>query len=293
MIMELYPIVSTNPTVYHLHYFNCSKTAGVGPITIAATNDPTELQSFYSVVQALRADAGGDTPEYSLDGMLQGLQTTRTVDGVPMQLMVAGSQMIVITDANSKRTEITDTVISEANMRGVCIHFFVSDSTATRDGIFPRIARETSGTLIQNFANWQLASFISASAGSPCRYSSSTTTSRRRRSTSSSREIFDVSVFTFLIQLSIRASSGATLSITRPDGTIATVVAAANFAVFSEGAPQPGRWSVLANFGSIELSVTQETAIDTTILYIEDGSPETTLTPPQACMFFTVVFIYH
>ena len=292
MIMELYPIVSTNPTVYHLHYFNCSKTAGVGPITIAATNDPTELQSFYSVVQALRADAGGDTPEYSLDGMLQGLQTTRTVDGVPMQLMVAGSQMIVITDANSKRTEITDTVISEANMRGVCIHFFVSDSTATRDGIFPRIARETSGTLIQNFANWQLASFISASAGSPCRYSSSTTTSRRRRSTSSSREIFDVSVFTFLIQLSIRATSGATLTITRPDSTTATVVASANFAVFSEGTPQPGRWSVSANFGTVDLSVSQEIAIDTTILYAEEDSAETTSTLPQACMLHATILLY-
>ena len=262
----------------------CQCAAGVGPITIAATNDPTELQSFYNAVQALRADAGGDTPEYSLDAMLQGLRATRTVDGVPMDLMVSGSQMIIITDANSKRTEITDTIISEANMRGVCIHFFVSDSSATSDGIYPRVARETSGTLIQNFANWQLASFISASAGSPCRYTSTTTTSRRRRSTSSLQDTFDVSIFAFLIQLSIRASSGATLSITRPGGTITTVVASANFAVFSEGTPQPGRWSVRANFGSIDLSVTQETAIDTTILYNEQGSTETTLTPPQACM---------
>lgn len=215
--------------------------------------------------------------------MLQGLRSSQTVDGVRMDLMVSGSQMIVLTDATSKRTEITGTVISEATTRGVCIHFFASSSSATGDGIYPRVARETSGTLIQNFANWQLASFISASASSPCRYTSASTT-RRRRSTPSSQDMFDVSVFTFLIQLSIRASSGATLSITRPDGTVATVVASANFAVFSEGTPQPGRWSVRANFGTIDLSVTQETAIDTTILYTVEGSTDTALTPPQACM---------
>ena len=269
----------------YIFFSSSDFNAGVGLITIAASNDLAELQSFYNAVQALVATGGGDYPEYALDGMFQGLQTTHTVDGVSKELMMAGSQMIVITDATSKRTEITSTVISEATMRGVCIHFFISYSYATSDGIYQRVASETSGTLIQNFANRQLASFISASASSPCRYTSTTTSSRRRRSTSLSQEAFDVSVFTFLIQLSIRANSGATVSITRPDGTTSTVVASANFAVFSEGTPQPGRWSVCANFGTIDLSVTQEMAIDTTIFYIVEGSTEATSTPPQACMY--------
>ena len=256
--------------------------AGVGPITIAASNDPAELQSFYSAVQALIATGGGDYPEYALDGMLQGLQATKTIDGVTTELMVSGSQMIVLTDATSKRPEITDTVITEATSRGVCIHFFVSDSGAISDGIFSRVATETSGTLINNFANWQLASFISASASNPCRYTSTLTTSRRKRSTSS-HATFDVSVFSFLIQLSISASSGATISITRPDGTSTTMIASANFAVFSEGNPQPGRWSASVNYGVIQLSVTQEIAVDTTILYVVGKANETTPTPPQAC----------
>lgn len=257
---------------------------GVGPITIAASNDPAELQSFYTAVQALRAYAGGDYPEFALDGMLQGLRATRTVDGVLMELMATGSQMIVLTDATTKRPEITDTVISEATRRGVCIHFFISDSHATNDGIYQRVARETSGTLISNFANWQLASFISASASNPCRFTSTVSSRRRRRTTTSSLQTFDVSIFTFLIQLSIRASSGATITITRPDSTISTVVASANFAVYSEGTPQHGRWSVRTNLGTLDLSVTQETALDTTFLYIVEGSTETTSTPPQACM---------
>ena len=196
--------------------------------------------------------------------------------------MIAGSQMIVLTDASSKRPEITDTVISEAITRGVCIHFFISDSSATSDGIYTRVAHETSGTLINNFANWQLASFISASSSNPCRFTSTSSSSRRRRSISS-YGTFDVSVFSFLIQVSISASSGATIIITRPDSTSTSVVASSNFAVFSEGNPQSGRWSASASFGVIQLSVTQETAVDTTILYVVGN--ETTPTPPQACMF--------
>ena len=37
--------------------------------------------------------------------------------------MVRGSQVIVITDAASKRPEIENDVIYQANSRGVCIHF--------------------------------------------------------------------------------------------------------------------------------------------------------------------------
>ena len=214
--------------------------------------------------------------------MLQGLQATQDVDGVPVEVMIPGSQMIVLTDATSRRPEITDTVISEAISREVCIHFFVSDSAALGDGIYQRIANETTGVLIENFENFQLASFIAATAVTPCGFTSDET-SRKKRSDPSSQVTFDVSVFTILIQLSISANSGATISITRPDGSVATVVASASFAVFSEGNPQPGTWSVCADFGAIGVSATQMTTIDTTILYVSDGSNETTSTPPPAC----------
>ena len=48
---------------------------GVGPITVL-NRDPSKLGSFITAVEALRANGGGDFPEFALDGMLQGLQAT-------------------------------------------------------------------------------------------------------------------------------------------------------------------------------------------------------------------------
>ena len=42
-------------------------------------------------------------------------------------VVYSGSQMIVITDAISKQAHLKSKVISEANDRGVCIHFLLVD----------------------------------------------------------------------------------------------------------------------------------------------------------------------
>ena len=257
---------------------------GVGPITIL-NRDLSKLDSFITAVQALTASGGGNFPEFALDGMLQGLQVTQVIGDVTNDLMTVGSQMIVITDALSLRPEITDTVISEANMRGVCIHLFIARVggaiRALSDGIYERVAAETSGLLIPDYSNFQLASFIADTAVTPCGFINVPSTS----SSSTSVETFDVSVFTSLLQLSIGASSGATVTITRPDSSSATVVASQGFAVFSEGNPQAGTWSVSVSTGTVQLSLIQRTVLDTTLLYVTERSNEATLKPSQNCTF--------
>ena len=154
----------------HVHVSGCIITTGVGPITIL-NSDPSKFDKFIAAVNGLVATGGGDLPEFALDGMLQGLQATQVIDGVTVDLMVAGSQMIVFTDAPSLRPELGDSVIAEANMRGVCIHFLISSvGIAVSDGIYPRIAGETSGILIQDFNNLQLTNIVAETAVSPCRF---------------------------------------------------------------------------------------------------------------------------
>jgi hypothetical protein len=251
---------------------------GVGPITILNC-DPSELNSFITAVQDLRASGGGDFPEFALDGMLQGLQVTQLINNVATDLMIAGSQMIVLTDALSKRPEIADTVIAEANMRGVCIHHFIAPVSgsirALSDGIYERIAAETSGLLLPDYSNFQLASLIADTAVTPCGFIDVPSTS----TSSSSVEMFDISTFTSLLQLSIGAANGATVTITRPDSSSATVVANQGFAVFSEGNPRAGTWSVSVSFGVVQLSLIQRTVIDITLLYVAQGSNGATLIP--------------
>jgi hypothetical protein len=216
--------------------------------------------------------------------MLQGLQATQVINGVTTDLMTAGSQMIVLTDALSLRPEITDTVIAEANMRGVCIHFFISSiDIAIADGIYPRIASETSGTLTQDFTNFQLANFIADTAVTPCGFINTQSTGN-----SLPVETFDVSTVSVLLQLSIAAASGATVTITRPDSSFVTVVASQGFAVFSEINPQPGTWTVSVSTGAIEVSEITRTVVDTTFVYVSED--EVALIPPtiQNCMLYLI-----
>ena len=198
--------------------------------------------------------------------------------------------MIVITDAASKRPEIENIVIRHANRRGVCIHFFISRNNVNdslSDGVYQRVAQATHGTLIPSFANWQLASFVSESSDSPCVNPNYTPVIERpqKRSTSTQQQIFEVSVFTYLIKLSMMAESGTNVSIIRPNGSITTIEAEDNFAVFSEGQPLHGEWRVQVDSGSIQLSVSQQIAIDLVVYYAPDNSSAITHVPPQACMF--------
>lgn len=213
------------------------------------------------------------------------------IDFEPRELMMRGSQMIVITDAASKRPEIENIVIRHANRRGVCIHFFISRNNVNdslSDGVYQRVSQATHGTLIPSFANWQLATFISESSNSPCvnpNYTPAISERPQKRSTSAHQQTFEVSVFTYLIKLSMMAESGANISVIRPNGSIETLVAEDDYAVFSEGQPLHGLWSVQVDSGLIQLSVSQQIAIDVVIYYASDNSSAVTHVPPQACMF--------
>ena len=201
--------------------------------------------------------------------------------------MVRGSQVVVITDAASKRPEIENDVIYQANSRGVCIHFFISHINSLADGIYQRVSQQTGGTLISNFANWQLATFISESSGSPC--VNPTLNSQhphaQKRSTPANHFNFNVSVFTYLLKLSINTNIDSNaVYITRPNGSITTVVSLDNFAIFSEGQPLHGQWRVQVDSGVVQVSVTQQIALDVVIYYVPANSSEVTLTPPPPCM---------
>ena len=147
------------------------------------------------------------------------------------------------------------------------------------------MADETSGIVIADYSNFRLASFIADTAVTPCGFHNILSTS----SSSLSEESLDISIFTHLIQLSIGAQTGATVTITRPDSSSATVVANRQFAVFSEGNPQAGRWNVSVNFGTVQFSLIQRTNVDTTLLYIAEGSNEAALTPPQLIIVYSLL----
>ena len=279
----------------------------MGPILSANAVFLDELEAFYNAVNALTANGGGDAPEYALDGMLQGLTyqeefTDPSGNVFKFDIMSPGSQMIVITDAPSKRPEIKDMVIQNAVLREVCIHFFLSGNPVS-DGVYPDVATGTSGTLISNFADWQLAQFVAEYSNNPCTYSTARRDKRQLVSLtpgSSACHTFEVSTLAINLKLSTRVNVAGfmpiTLTITRPNGTtILRNVGPSEilFDVYTEGLPPPGKWSICTSAGTFEaVSVTVQNSLDLTFRYKSDGSSDILDSPPPACKLLSCLAGY-
>ena len=256
-----------------------------------------DLQTFYSTFQSLTAHGGGDAPEYALHAILKALQKNYVYDGETDKYLVPGSHVVVITDATSKCGHcLADYVISEAQESKVCIHFFLSDNP-TSDGVYMNIANGTHGTVINSFEEWQLANFVASYQDNPCLYSSSepvaVLSGRRKRetlshvliprSTTNTRN-FNVTSLAVLLRLSFRADIGSTVTVTRPDGTRSTrTVVSGSSALFTEHLPQQGRWTATVNRGTLDVTISQQITLDTTIVYKSAGLNGTVSIPPPAC----------
>ena len=268
---------------------------GIDPVSVAHTDRANELQDFFKVFQNLTANGGGDYEEYALHAILKALQETDTVFGG--EYLIPGSHAIVITDAPSKCGHcLADYVIREAQENKVCIHFFLSDDP-TSDGVYTNISNGTHGTVINSFEEWQLANFVASYQDNPCIYSSSepvTVLSGRRkretlshilipRATTDSRN-FNVTHLAEFLRLSFRADDGSTVTVTRPDGTRSTrTVVSGSSALFTEHLPQQGRWTATVNRGTLDVTISQQITLDTTIVYKSAGLNGTVSIPPPAC----------
>ena len=249
-------------------------------------------------VDNLRATGGGDCAEYALDGILQTLQATD--DG--FDLMVPGSQIIVLTDAPSKNTAIETSVIDLATEQSVCVHFFLALETDNCFSVVPgsvemyrRIAQETGGTVVSNA--WQFSNFVAShrDTGSCAEFYPELGRRKKSAFADSRCQYFRVSRFTNLLKLSIRPSETGlrTVTVRKPSGSTASprVIephSSNRFAVFSELYPESGLWSVCVNSGMVQVSSNMETSLDVVLLYLKNeshssGAVPTTSTSPPAC----------
>ncbi len=264
-----------------------SLNIGVGNITYASTDAVEDLVVFYQKLEGLDARGGGDFPEYSLDAMLKALNFIyEDSSGTPFPVMDKGSQIIVITDATSKNKEKEKDVIDTAIEFGVCIHFFVSEK-GTEDGIYQRIADETSGTLISPFSNWDVANkFKNLYEESPCEH-----ITRKKRAAIATRstspcQSFQISPLSILFQF--LGNTDLNVSLTRPSGTTIEILGSAGVALHSERYPEPGEWlaCLIMSSGDLEFSVDQHYSLDATLGYLKKtntGTIVASISPPTEC----------
>lgn len=260
---------------------------GVGPITIAFTNLVGELQTFYTAVKNLRADGGGDGPEYALYAMDKGLNVTE--GGI--DIIGKGSQMVVITDAPSKQPMLKSQVIRNANDKGVCIHFFVAGTYALSDNAYQDIANETSGNVIYPYSNWKLAEFIVSYRDRRCGHLPPSIREKRQISEIFIKcQSFSVPEFSELLKATITAESGQTVRITQPNLSSKNVITGGgNLALFSEASPMAGIWNACVDRGTIEVFTSNSIVLDTTVIYT-DRREFTSSIPPSACKKIIIVY---
>ena len=271
--------------------------ADFGPITFTFTfgNQNSrvlnELQIFEEAVNNLKAEGGGDIPEYALSAMLAALNYSFPyVEGEPFIPMNHNSEMIVITDAISKLPELEQTVIKMANCREVSIHFILPDhSGLTSYSIYPNIASETGGIVYRgNHAAWSITEFIlrlpeSSSAGK-----------RKRRLALPTELTVEVSRLTFSLKVSTltRGVSSGTATITAPDKTVELVTIEDSVMIYLKANPLPGVY--MFDIGAVvdDYSVKQNAILDTSLLYFENNFTVSALTPLTLCKAATCLTHY-
>ena len=236
-----------------------------------------------------------------MDGILQTLKATGTDDyGNEYDLMAAGSQIIVLTDAPSKNIGIRERVTDSAKEQDVCIHFFLALETENCFHAVPgsvdmyrHIANETGGTVVSNA--WQFGNFV---ASRSCAKFYDLTYRKKRSAFVDSRcQSFRVSRFTNLLKLSVRPSATGLPSVTvrKPSGSTASPpvldpFSNNRFAVFSEVYPESGEWSVCVNSSTVQVFSNAEITLDVVVLYPKNeshasGAVPTTSNSPPACKF--------
>jgi hypothetical protein len=227
------------PSKYVLAPFNDPTT---GPITV--TDDP---DVFKVAISALSASGGGDCPELSMTGMLQGLAASDD-----------GGDLFMFTDASSKDASLASNVSALATSKNIQIFPMVFGSCSPLDPAYIKVAsdsggqlfflqRSEAGTVTQlaklvvrpNSVN--LASFADTLTGTPKTYS--------------------VPVNAGITTLTISISGTPTATVVRSDGSTAkagdpgtTIINLSTGVIFAFANPASGIWNVTVN-GSGSTSV--------------------------------------
>jgi len=246
------------PSKYVLAPFNDPFT---GPTTV--TSDPNV---FKSAISSLSAFGGGDCPELSMTGMLQGLAASD-----------AGGELFMFTDAAPKDSNLSGAVASLAISKRIKvfpIHFFGCSSTDL-DPFYGFVAQASGG---QEF-------FLARSeAGAVATLVDLTVLSNSvdllSVSDSLSAKTYTVPVDAAMSRLTVSVSGAASIIVTRPNGTtVSPSDAGVRFFSLSRGmivsitSPSPGSWGVVVSgTGTFTLNISGESNLDLSAFrFVEPG----------------------
>ncbi len=249
-------------------------------------------------VKTLRAIGGDDCPEYAFDAILEVLRTNvppSRSGGANIGLLFPGSQIVVLTDADTKNPAKEAEIIREATTRRVCIHFIFDPQCCC--GLAPdryqRIAAATGGTVVNTLsdanAKATLDEFIAKYKTNKCGFVQA---NEQRRQTAvqdysdyAACHTLQVPFLSTYLTMTVNTDQPE-VAVTRPDGAEIKIDVTDGYGTFGKPNPEVGEWKACVAFGTFKYQANYHINMDISISFLDESSTELFSDPPAACKFF-------
>ena len=251
-----------------------------GPNTVATTRDDmgpaaTELNALKSAVLGLRAEGGGDEPEYCLSGITEAFRATYTPKPTgnetsgPITLFASGSQIIVITDASAKDAALKPDVIRAAKESQTQINFLLSSNSASYS-VYQEIADATGGVAVYSeFRSGDELNILTDLASNRIAAGKKEEFFElRKRQAGLEANCYDykTSKFTSNVNGFVSTSTQAPVSMTSPDGVMKELK---SNTAFNTDWPQAGQWKICAPTGAeLNANVESRTEVNFAVSFL-------------------------
>ena len=271
---------------------------GIPAATIATTyngiESVRELEELSRQTESLIAYSGGDGPERQFRALLTILMLR---DSYGLEVMIPGSEIVLLTDYTSHDPELENDIIAKARELKVCISFYLSDVTWEP---YTRIAAQTGGAIVNSIRRESFRHFDDNHDYGQCArfYDLETLTpvigKRKKRSaatpsftTEQRCHYFTTSSFT--TSLTVQGyTSQPIMIVTRPDSEVVRVTN--NFEgnkIYRDTDPIPGQYSVCVESGTLTISLDITDSMSSIFQFLVPTGDSISLnnSPPPACKF--------
>ena len=226
----------------------CCTFEGTGPVTYKSDTEKTQ---FVSAINALRANGGGDCPELTFKGILDGMAESPNY----------GSPLYVFTDATAKDATGNNMieVLEFAADIGITINFFTTGLCGHSSyGPFEELARETCGQMLKLPLSSELKKLSGITgvtlAGTTClvKGTGGNSSGKKRRSPRGSSYSYSILVDDSTEKIIISVSTermGASINLRDPIGASVTSgkISLSKGAIYEISHPRPGTWKLIVS----------------------------------------------
>ena len=256
--------------------------------------DQTSLDELLSDVESLAAHGGGDCPELGMTGILNALE-----------LSYKQGNIIVLTDAASKDTNLTQNVITGAFDLNVCINFIFSGVAGCGNGYpnYTEVASATNGFQIFDLLGFNVLAMQTQQTGvNLCSSGSNANDFEQVNATNEGAVIGCTTVTISSLSESLVFSfnppfysNSSDITVTDPDGQIQFQESIQSFTIYHVETLLSGEWTVCYEGSQSEIRYTQGLRFSISVEFLvcdDDGQGPFTSATPSSVSPFTTVLVF-